>query len=149
MSDEVAVDGYRRPVRRADAATSSWRKARAVELALAGLAYDDIAVEVGYANRGTAWRVVQQALHERKIKSVDEYRALELARLDALQSAHWTEALSGQNLKAAELCLRISAQRTKLLGLDSLIPGEQPSTSIVIGGTKAEYIAGLKQITAQ
>jgi len=89
MNDDFADEGHEHPVRRTDAATTSWRKARAVELALAGFGYDDIAEQVGYANRGTAWRTVQNALYERKVESVDEYRQLELARLDALQSAHW------------------------------------------------------------
>ena len=54
------LDGQRRP-RRRDRALAEWRKARAVELRIEGCGYDDIAREVGYANRGTAHRVVQKA----------------------------------------------------------------------------------------
>ena len=36
----------------------SWRRTRAIELRAAGLSYDQIALEVGYANRGTAHNVV-------------------------------------------------------------------------------------------
>lgn len=49
-----------------------------------GMPHDDIAAEFGYANRGTAWRVVNKALTERVDGAVEEYRQMELARLDAL-----------------------------------------------------------------
>lgn len=111
MSEVQSPQVNQRPVRRVDAATTGWRGARATELALAGHSYDDIAEHVGYANRGTARRVVQRALRSKKLNSVDEYRALELARLDALLAAHWEATLSGTDLKSAELCVRVSAQR--------------------------------------
>ena len=40
-------------------ALAKWRRTRCVELALAGHSYDEIALEVGYQNRGTAWRAVR------------------------------------------------------------------------------------------
>ena len=60
-----------------------------MELALAGHSYDEIALEVGYQSRGTACRAVQDSLNSRITEAVMEYRELELARLDALQAAHW------------------------------------------------------------
>jgi hypothetical protein len=118
-----------------------------MELALAGLSYDDIAEQVGYTNRGTAWRAVQHALRERTLQAVDEHREMELARLDALQAAHWEAAVSGSDLKAAELCLKVSAQRIKLLGLEAS-PGanDQSGKTVVITGTSEEYIAGMKAL---
>jgi hypothetical protein len=69
-------------------ALAAWRKARAVELAIPGRRYDDIAREVGYSNRGTAHWAVSQALRERTTEAVEELRtALELLRLDELQDA--------------------------------------------------------------
>ncbi len=65
---------------------AAWRKAKAVELAVEGHTYDTIAREVGYANRGTAHRVVRQALDEQIAANVDDLRATEVARLDALQA---------------------------------------------------------------
>ena len=64
---------------------ASLLKAKAVELAVKGHTYDTIAREVGYANHGTAHRVVRQALDEHVAEDVDELRATEVARLDALQ----------------------------------------------------------------
>lgn len=101
---------------------ASFRRARAVELALTGMPYDEIAAAVGYANRGTAWRTVQRALRDRTFKAVDEYREIELNRLDALQSACWERALAGE-LRAVEAVLRVMEQRSRLLGL-----GEEMAT---------------------
>lgn len=115
-------------------------------MALAGCAYDDIAADVGYANRGTAWRVVNEALHGELVEYVQTYRRLELARLDALQAAHWSAATSGDDLKAAELVVKISAQRIKLLGLDRLAPeSENPGRTIIVGAT-GDYVGDLQAI---
>jgi len=107
---------------------ASFRKARAVELALTGMPYDEIASAVGYANRGTAWRTVQRALRDRTFKAVDEYREMELTRLDALQSSCWEQALAGE-LRAVEVVLRVMEQRRRLLGL-----GEEVATMEGNGG---------------
>ena len=107
---------------------ASFRKARAVELALTGMPYDEIASAVGFANRGTAWRTVQRALRDRTFKAVDEYREMEMTRLDTLQSACWDAALAG-DLRAVEVVLRVMEQRRRLLGLD-----EQKATRESNGG---------------
>lgn len=97
-------------------ARANYRKARAVELVLDGHNYDQIAAELGYANRGTAWRTVQRALHDREVEAVDEYREMELARLDALQAGCWDAAMSGDRI-AVETVLKVIEQRCRLLGL--------------------------------
>lgn len=98
-----------------DRAIATQRRTRAVELVLAGYSYDDIAHQVGYANRGTAWRAVQKALGDREVEAVDLYREMELARLDALQSACWESACAGE-IRAIEAVLRIIEKRARLLG---------------------------------
>ena len=50
-------------------ALARWRRARCVELALAGHSYDEIAQAVGYQSRGTAWRAVQDSLMERRSRA--------------------------------------------------------------------------------
>jgi hypothetical protein len=99
-------------------AVTEWRKARAVELAVMGTPYEEIAQEVGYANRGTAWRTVTNALAERTDKGVKELRVLEGDRLDQLQNALWGEAVAG-DVKAVDAVLRIIQARVRLFGLDS------------------------------
>ena len=53
-----------------------WRKARSVELVLQGHTYDQVAEQVGYANRGTAWRTVPTALGAQKEQAGEERRPL-------------------------------------------------------------------------
>jgi hypothetical protein len=98
-------------------ALALWRRSTAVELALAGHSYDEIAAACGYANRGTAWRTVTEALREQGVDQVSRLRRLELARLDRLQAAHWDGAVGG-DVKAADRVLKVMAMRVRLLGLD-------------------------------
>ena len=129
---------------------AKWRRARCVELALAGHSYDEIAMEVGYQNRGTAWRAVQDSLNSRIAEAVTEYRELELARLDALQAAHWPQAVAG-SVRSADLVLRVIDRRTKLLGLDQpRMEDDRPRYLVVSAADddEAGYIRQLQAITA-
>ena len=81
--------------RRNNRPLAQWRKARAVELATQGYTYQQIADELGYANRGTVHRVVQQTLQAVQTEHVEMLRALEVDRLDALQHGLWDEAVAG------------------------------------------------------
>ncbi len=87
-----------------------------MELRIEGRGYDDIAREVGYANRGTAHRVVQKALSARTADGVDHLRAMEKARLDALQRPVWDQAMAG-HLPSVRIVHKIIVARIALLGL--------------------------------
>lgn len=93
------------------------RKTRAVELVLNGCTYQQVAEQMGYANRGTVHRLVNETLAEHQVETVDDLRALEVARLDALQAAYWDRAISGKDLRAAAFVLKILDRRAKMLGL--------------------------------
>ena len=97
-------------------ATVIERRTRAVELARSGMSYDDIAKELGYANRSGAWKAVQAALKEHEAEAVDEYRVRQVLALDEMQSRVWGEALAGDT-KAIGTVLRVIDQRCRLLGL--------------------------------
>ena len=71
------------------------RQNRCVQLAAQGWTYEAIKDELGYANRSTAWRHVQQALAEQQSESTVELRDLAAGRLDALLSACWAKAMAG------------------------------------------------------
>ncbi len=120
VSSPLDVPGLRAPGssggRRNNPPLAEWRKARAVELATQGHTYQQIADELGYANRGTVHRVVQQTLHAHQADSVDTLRALEVARLDALQQALWDRAMDG-HVPAAQAVVRIIEARARVLGL--------------------------------
>jgi hypothetical protein len=96
-----------------------------VELALTGSSYQVIADELGYANRGTVYRLVKNALEDRQVETIDELRRLEVDRLDSLQVAIWEDAMTG-DLASVKAVLRILQLRAKILGLYSDRGGNCP-----------------------
>jgi hypothetical protein len=94
------------------------KRTRAVELALEGRSYDEIARSVGYTNRGSAHRAVFKALAEREVTAVDELRQLELDRLERLHATywHWPKATEG-DVAAAHMVLKVIDRQIRLLGL--------------------------------
>ncbi len=89
-----------------------------------------------YANRGTVHRLVQQTLHAHQADSVDTLRAVEVARLDALQQAFWEPAMSG-DLRAVGQVVQIIAACSRLLGLMPLakkarVKCRQPQTVVLM-----------------
>jgi hypothetical protein len=108
-------------------ALAAARRARAIELRTAGLTYDQIAIELGYANRGTVYRVVSEALRTQTLEAVGELRSLEVERLNSLQSAMWQKAMDG-DVPSAMAVVRCIMSRCRLLGLDGpgLLRAEVP-----------------------
>ena len=98
-------------------ALAAARRVRAVELRTAGHTYHQIATELGYANRGTVYRVVANALETHTVEAVENLRYLEVARLDALQLAVWHKAMDG-DVPSAAVAIRIIMERWRLLGLE-------------------------------
>jgi hypothetical protein len=121
------------PARRAEATIKA---CRAIELVRQGKSYDAVARAVGFANRGTAHRVVTKALAGRLIDGIDELRAIEVARLDALQSVLWPKVERG-DLRAVNAVLRIVDRRCRLLGLYT-----QPEIETLLWGLVVPQPAG-------
>jgi cyanate lyase len=115
-------------------ALAAARRAKAVKLRTAGLTYDQIAMELGYANRGTAYRVISEALRTQTLEAVGELRSLEVARLNSLQSAMWQKAMDG-DMPSAMAVLRVIMARCRLLGLDGpgllRVEDSRPRTLVV------------------
>jgi hypothetical protein len=111
-------------------ALAIWRRCRAVQLATAGYSYDAIAREVGYANRGTAWRAVDTALRQQLVEDVELHRQVELDRLDSLYAVLWPLAKSG-DMRAITAAIRNLELRSKLLGLDRAPENAMDGYSIV------------------
>ena len=66
------------------------RDARACRLAAQGWTYEQIAGELGYADRGTAWRAVQRVMIETaRAQGTEELRVQQLAELAELRKAMW------------------------------------------------------------
>lgn len=137
----LLLDPHPAPVlrrgRHRNRALASYRRSKAVELAASGRTYQEIADELGYANRGTVHRIVRQALEAQQVQNVELLREVEVQRLNALQVGLWETALAG-DLQAAGACVRIIEARVKVLGLTaptskaSAPSCQQPQTVILM-----------------
>ncbi|TQF04770.1 hypothetical protein E6W39_24255 [Kitasatospora acidiphila] len=97
------------------------RRRAAVELRIQGKSWQEIADLLGYDSKGTACNDVRRAL-QKAVQALavpmEEYRQLELDRLDKMQDALWPKVLEGDT-KAVDTTLRLMDRRAKLLGLDA------------------------------
>jgi hypothetical protein len=98
-------------------ALASARRVRAVELKASGFTYEQVANQLGYTSRGTAFNVVAKALREQTAEAVSNLRDLENTRLDALQAALWDAAMTG-DVRAVMACVQIVQARFRLNGLE-------------------------------
>jgi hypothetical protein len=88
-----------------------------VSLRREGRTWQDIAQVVGYASASGASDAYARASNRVVAEGIDELRALESDRLDALHRAVWDKALEG-DYKALEIVLKVMERRSRLLGLD-------------------------------
>jgi hypothetical protein len=95
------------------------RRAEAVRLRTAGRTYDEIAMALGYSGRSGAFKAVRKALRDNEASAVEEYRTLELARLDTLLSSAWPIATNPEHRdrhKAVDQVLKIMKRQCDLVG---------------------------------
>lgn len=133
------------PASRAQRAKTAERRAKAVEMRLAGADYDTIATTLGYSDRGAAHKDITRALEANIAEqhhSVELYREEELRTLDLLMAEAWAVLKrqhvtvshgkvivdedtgqklldDGPTLQAIDRILKIRERRAKLLGLDA------------------------------
>ena len=112
-------DGHGRYTRTLD---SAQQDAHAVRLRTAGQSYERIAHSLGYSSRSAAFRAVQRTLSDVVRSDVDELREREVARLNAMHTQLWTQLMEPSTevfprMEIVTLLLRVSDQRSKLLGL--------------------------------
>jgi DNA-binding transcriptional MocR family regulator len=111
------------------------RRNKVWELRKAGASSRKIAAQVGVSHTTVLEDIaaVQAELHRATLQTADEFRTLELERLDSLQVPMWQLAMGRAevpavgnrpkqeavppNIEAARAVLRISDQRSKLLGI--------------------------------
>jgi hypothetical protein len=109
------------PASKAQRAATAERRKKAIALRLAGLDYQAIADQLGYADRAAAWIDIDRALKanlKAEAEQVEMLRYTTGLRLDRLQAALWPKAVKGDT-KAADTCLRIIQQRCKLEGVEA------------------------------
>jgi len=74
-----------------------------------------------------------------------EILSLELESYDMMQQAVYQDALMG-DVKAIETVLKISAMRTKILGIDNNQASNVTNNTIVVSGTSEEYVNALRKV---
>ena len=94
------------------------RELKVLNLRLAGATWAEIAQAMGYAGPSSAYYTYQKAAERMIRPKLEEYRDLELDRLDRLQRGLWAKAVGGDP-RAVDSVLRIIDKRAKLLGLDA------------------------------
>ncbi len=113
-------------------ALAAARRNRAVELRTRGWTYEDIAADMGYANRGTVYAIIRQALANQEAEDVEQYRELEMARLDRLLLSLKPRIDAGE-VSAIREARRISEARVRLILVGrSLEPAKPEPMTVVV-----------------
>ena len=100
------------------ALTAHERRLQAAKLRMAGMTYRQIAEELDYRGPSGAYKAVKTLLRRTELELAQEFRQLELERLDFLTRSIWDKVCAG-DLKAIDRLLRIMERRSRLLGLDA------------------------------
>ena len=94
------------------------KEIKVLELRRAGLTWQRIAEEVGYADHTGAYAAYKRAIKRTMQQPADELRDAELDRIDRLQLAAWPKAMKGDE-RSILVIVRLMERRAKLLGLDA------------------------------
>lgn len=168
MAGDVTDLGGRKPARKKPAkqqlgiVPAYERGQREHELKLRGMSWSDIARTCNHVDAAAAQVARSQYLQKASLALAKEKREealqLELERLDALQAAYWQRATEGledpefpglpkiPDAKAAEVVLKIIAQRVKLQGLDEADRSTAGPRTVVVTGNTDQYVATLKAL---
>lgn len=92
------------------------KRAKVVEAVANGATYEQVTERAGCATRSGAYKAFWKAVDGRKAEAVEDHRALELERLDALQMPLWEKVMKG-DVKAAGMVLRQRDRRPLYLQL--------------------------------
>ena len=87
-------------------------------LRLAGMSFEDIAKNVGYADKSGAKRAFDAASERWVVESVEQQRQIQSDRLDRLLFPAFQRVVDG-DLAMIDPCLRIEKRRAELWGLDA------------------------------
>ena len=136
-------------------ATAAERAYRAYKLHIGGKSWQEIANEEQYPSSRAAKADVDRYMDEASALVADRTARkmlnLEVARLDALQTALWPAAMSG-HVPSAALVMNIVMNRSRLVGLDPEKMNEELTASartVVVPGDSDSFIETMKQQAAQ
>lgn len=114
------------------------RAVQALELRKTGIPFRVVAERLGYADESGARKAVASLLSREEYEAVDDYRLLELERLDKMFVKAYTMASKG-HLQAIDRVMKIMDHRAKLLGLYAPAKSEHE-----IKGWRTQAIADIK-----
>jgi hypothetical protein len=95
------------------------RRLKAIAMRKKGATFQEISDALGYASAPSAYMSLKYELDTQRADAVEMLRELEAKRLAAAERAIWPRVVSGQDLEAIGLFLRISRRRAMLFGLDA------------------------------
>jgi hypothetical protein len=126
------------------------KRRKALDLRKAGASFDSIAQELGYKNRGAAYKAIMAVLKLMQREPAAEVRKLELERLDRLFLVVWPLALKG-DMKAVDRCLQIARQRAALegLNLEKVALTDPTGEKEFAGGPKIDVFAEIERYRAE
>ena len=100
------------------------KEIKVLELRRAGLTWQRISEETGFADASGAYLAYKRAIKRTMQQPADELREQELDRIDRLQLALWPKAMKGDNASINTI-VRLMERRARLLGLDTPIKIQQ------------------------
>jgi len=124
------------------------RRPEALQLRIAGATYREIGARLGVSPQ-TAYTDIQASLAElnaEKTKQAEQYRELELERLDRASLALWPKVIAGSE-RAVMAWAKLSERRAKLLGLDA--PAKTEITGADGGPVQLEAVRRLDKLTVE
>lgn len=130
-------------------AANRQRQAYALELRKQGHPWAVIAEKAGYSDAAAAYRGAKAALDRIPAQSVEDYRKVELERLEHAHTLATAaikisnpDGTPGVNLKALDTITRLSERRSKLLGLDhnEARQAAAAEASVIIEATRLQLL---------
>ena len=124
------------------------KQERAISLHGTGCSYDEIAEQLGYTNRGSAWKAVDRGLRVQRDLRAGDYLQTQIDRYERILAIWWQEATTGHDGKAANIVLRTLERLDRILRLtggDHAVPQEK----LVISANPKEYIKQLQQVVKE
>lgn len=106
--------------KRARATVVAERRAKAVQMRIAGISPTVIAETLGYSGSAAVTKDITRAMQkaaQAEHMASEQLLQMEIDRLDRLMASIWAKALSG-DIKAVEQAEKLIARRCSLLGLD-------------------------------
>ena len=118
MTDDPKAEGPARNLNRTRQFKSAADIAKAMQMRIAGLTYEVISRQMGWANKSVAYNACMREMIRLKKEPAQELRTLELLRIDRAQAAIWDQVIKG-NHGAIDRFVRLSERRSRILGLDA------------------------------